>query len=155
MACHRTASHAECAGLLQLRHKELDAEFDSGTGYEGFAEKVAVLKKNLLSFLSTARQENKTIVAFGAAAKGNTFLNYCGIDTTSIQYVVDETPFKQGLFLPGSHLPIHPLAKLYETKPDYVLILPWNWRAEIVNKLADVRSWGGKFVVAAPALEIF
>ena len=103
---------------------------------------------------STARRRGKSIAGYGAPAKGNTLLNYCGIRTDFLDYTVDRSPHKQGRFLPGAHIPIHAPDRLRETRPDYVLILPWNLKDEIVEQMADVRAWGGRFVVAIPEVEI-
>jgi C-methyltransferase C-terminal domain len=94
------------------------------------------------------------VVGYGAPAKGNTLLNYCGVRTDFIDYTVDRSPHKQGLFLPGTHIPIHAPDRIRETKPDYVLILPWNLKDEIIRQMADVRAWGGRFVVPIPRVEL-
>jgi 2-polyprenyl-3-methyl-5-hydroxy-6-metoxy-1,4-benzoquinol methylase len=122
--------------------------------YARFAEQVRRTKRELLSFLIRAREEGKRVVGYGAPAKGNTLLNYCGIRGDFIDYTVDRSPHKQGLFLPGTRIPIHAPERIRETKPDYVLILPWNLKAEIVEQMADVRSWRGRFVVPIPTVEI-
>ncbi len=107
-------------------------------------------KRDLLEFLIGFRRDGAQIVGYGAAAKGNTLLNYCGIRADLLDYVVDRSPHKQGLYLPGTRLPIHAPERIAETKPDYVLILPWNLRDEIVEQMAHVRDWGGRFVVPVP-----
>jgi SAM-dependent methyltransferase len=155
MGCHNEASFQECSNLFKVRNDEIQARLDQDSGYQNLADKVKRLKIDLLDFLNIAKQENKNVVAFGAAAKGNTFLNYCNITTDLVSYVVDDTPYKQNLYMPGSRLPIYASEKIQETKPDYVLILPWNWKSEIANKMSSIRDWDGKFVVAAPKLEIF
>jgi hypothetical protein len=123
--------------------------------YRTFAERVRETKRALLEFLIRARREGKRVVGYGAPGKGNTLLNYCGIRTDFIDFTVDRNPYKQGKFLPGTHIPIYPPAKLDEARPDYVLILPWNLKDEIVKQLAGVRAWGGKFVVPIPTLQVF
>ena len=122
--------------------------------YQGFAAQVRATKRDLLSCLIDLKRQGKTIVGYGAAAKGNTLLNYCGIRGDFLDYVCDRSPHKQGLFLPGTHLPIQPPEKIAETKPDYILILPWNIRDEVINQLDYVRSWGGKFIVPIPKIEV-
>jgi SAM-dependent methyltransferase len=122
--------------------------------YARFAESVRETKRALLAFLIRAREEGKRVAAYGAPAKGNTLLNYCGVRTDFVEYTVDRSPHKQGLFLPGTRIPIYAPDRLRETRPDYVLILPWNLRDEIVAQMADVRTWGGRFVVPIPRVEV-
>lgn len=153
MACHRTsATHAEEASVAKLRRDEAAARLDQDRGYAGFAPRVDEIRERLLSFLSRARDDGKTVAAYGAAAKGNTLLNYCGIDGGLVRYVADRSPHKQGLYLPGSHLPIVPPEKLIEARPDYILILPWNLKEEITAQLAPVRALGAQCFVAVPRL---
>jgi hypothetical protein len=118
--------------------------------YLAFGDRVRQTKWRLLEFLLAAKREGKSIAAYGAAAKGNTLLNYCGVGKDFIDYVVDRSPHKQGQFLPGTHIPICPPERLRETKPDLVLILPWNIKQEIMEQVAYVRDWGGRFVVPIP-----
>ena len=118
--------------------------------YQRFSEKVKSLKRDLLSLLIAMKNDKKTIVAYGAAAKGNTLLNYCGIRTDFIDYVVDRNPHKQGLLLPGSRIPVYDTEKIRETRPDYILILPWNLKEEITGQMSFVRDWGGRFIVPVP-----
>ena len=122
--------------------------------YSSFSKRIQRLKRDLLRFLIQTKEEGKSIAAYGAPAKGNTLLNYCGIRTDFLDYTVDRSPHKQGRYLPGTRIPIHAPDKLRETRPDYVLILPWNLKEEIVEQMADVRSWGGRFVVAIPEVRI-
>jgi SAM-dependent methyltransferase len=122
--------------------------------YSAFTERVERVKRGLLRFLIQAKEEGKSIAGYGAPAKGNTLLNYCGVRTDFLDYTVDRSPHKQGRFLPGVRIPIHGPERLRETRPDYVLILPWNLKEEIVGQMADVRSWGGRFVVAIPEVQI-
>jgi SAM-dependent methyltransferase len=122
--------------------------------YARFGEQVQHTKRVLLDFLIRAKEERKRVVAYGAPAKGNTLLNYCGIRTDFIDYTVDRSPHKQGLFLPGSRIPIHAPQRIRETRPDYVLILPWNLREEIAGQMSDIRDWGGRFVVPIPRVEV-
>ena len=123
--------------------------------YRAFEEGVLETKRRLLEFLIQARREGKRIVGYGAPGKGNTLLNYCGIRTDFVEFTVDRNPYKQGKFLPGSRIPIHAPEKLWEAKPDYVLILPWNLKDEIEKQLEGIRAWGGKFVVPIPTLRVW
>ena len=155
MACHAGCSrHAEGPGLAKVRADEAAASLDRDEGYQGFAPKVEAVRTGLLAFLRQAKAEGKTVAAYGAAAKGNTLLNYCGVGADLISCVVDRNPHKQGCFMPGSRIPIHDPAKLAELRPDYVLILPWNLKDEITQQMAEIRGWGGRFVIAIPALTI-
>jgi 2-polyprenyl-3-methyl-5-hydroxy-6-metoxy-1,4-benzoquinol methylase len=122
--------------------------------YEGFQEKMNAVKDAFLTFLLQAKKEGRTVAAYGAAAKGNTLLNYCGIKTDLIQYVVDANPHKQNKFLPGSHIPVLNEAHLKAGKPDYVVIFPWNIKEEITKQLHYIREWGGKFVTGVPFLQV-
>ncbi len=140
--------------VVELKAKEVTARLDLIDTYLDFTERVESIKYQLLSFLIQAKSEGKSIVGYGAPAKGNTLLNYCGVRTDFIDYTVDRSPHKQGLFLPGTHIPIYSPDRIAETKPDYILILPWNLRSEIVTQMAHIREWGGKFVVPIPQLEI-
>ncbi|HEY0437266.1 MAG TPA: methyltransferase C-terminal domain-containing protein, partial [Phenylobacterium sp.] len=106
------------------------------------------------AFLDRARAEGKTVAAYGAAAKGNTLLNYCGIRTDFLDYTVDRNPYKHGRYTPGTHIPIFPPEKIRETKPDYVLILPWNLKDEIMGQMAFIGDWGGRFVTASPETKV-
>lgn len=136
----------------------LDAEAAAGLhtldGHRGFAEAVFRIKRDLLRFLLTARDEGKTVVGYGAPGKGNTLLNHCGIRSDLLAYTVDRSPYKQGLFLPGTHIPIYPPDRIATDRPDYILVLPWNLRTEISAQLAYVRDWGGRLVFPIPALEV-
>jgi hypothetical protein len=138
----------------QLSGRERELGVDRLKFYEHFPEQVRETKRNLLEFLISAKRQNKSIVGYGAPAKGVTLLNYCGISTDFLDYTVDINPAKQGHFLPGVGIPIYSPDKLNETKPDYVLILPWNLREEVVSQRSYIRSWGGKFVVPIPALQV-
>jgi SAM-dependent methyltransferase len=142
------------ARVAELRAREVHAGLADLAGYRGFAERVAAVKRDLLRFLVEARAAGKHVVGYGAAAKGNTLLNSCGIRGDLIDYVVDVSPHKQGRYLPGSRIPIAPPARLAETRPDYVLILPWNLSEEIRRDAAGIAEWGGRFVVAIPKLAI-
>ena len=141
-------------GVTKLKAKEIQAGLNQMETYLGFAEQVKSIKRDLLSFLINAKNQGKSIVGYGAPAKGNTLLNYCGIRTDLIDYVVDRSPYKQGLFLPGTHIPISHPDQVKETKPDYLLILPWNIKGEIMEQMAHIREWGGQFVVPIPQVEV-
>ena len=123
-------------------------------GHKGFAGEVLRIKSDLLTFLIGAAAECKTVAGYGAPGKGNTLLNHCGIRSDLLQYTVDRSPVKQGKFLPGTHIPIYAPDRLAETRPDYILVLPWNLREEISEQLSYVRSWGGRLVFPIPALEV-
>jgi hypothetical protein len=122
--------------------------------YEAFAEKVKRTKRRLLSLLVGAKDEGLRICGYGAPGKGNTLLNYCGIGTDFLDFTVDRNPYKHGLFTPGMHIPIHPVEAIDEAKPDYVLILPWNLKDEIVQQMRHIGDWGGKFIVPIPEATI-
>ena len=136
----------------------LDEEESAGlhtvAGHEGFAREVLQIKSDLLGFLLTAAGDGRSVAGYGAPGKGNTLLNHCGIRSDLLQYTVDRSPVKQGKFLPGTHIPIYAPERLAETRPDYILVLPWNLRDEISQQLDYVKSWGGRLVFPIPALEI-
>ena len=137
-----------------IKEKEHQAGLDKVDTYLQFSNQVMSTKRKLLSFLIELKNNGKTIVGYGAPAKGNTLLNYCGIRTDLLEYTCDRSPHKQGLFLPGTHIPIYHPDKITETKPDYVLILPWNLKDEISSQLSYIREWGGKFIVPIPEVEV-
>lgn len=140
-------------GVKKVRDDEAAAGFYRVETYTAFQNRIAPIKDDLLHFLRQARSEGKSVAAYGAAAKGNTLLNFCGIGTDLIDYVVDRNPHKQDHLLPGSHLPIHSPDKFSETHPDFVLILPWNLTDEIVRS-CSISPWGGRFVYAIPELTV-
>jgi len=153
------ARPVESAGEPSARVKAvLAAEEAAGlhtvSGHEGFAPAVLKIKSDLLDFLLGAAREGKTVAGYGAPGKGNTLLNHCGIRTDLLSYTVDRSPVKQGKFLPGTHIPIYAPERLAETRPDYILVLPWNLREEISQQLSYVGSWGGKLVFPIPEFEI-
>lgn len=135
-----------------VREAERSAGLDALTGYDGFAASVRSCVDGFLEFLHHVAPSS--IAAYGAAAKGNTFLNTCGVTSDDIPVVVDKSPEKQGRLLPGSHIPVKPPSAVLDAKPGYLLILPWNIRTEIVDQMAAVRTWGGRFVIAVPALDV-
>jgi len=134
--------------------EEKKAGLGSAEGYESFAHQVKETKFSLVEFLIAAARQGKTVAGYGAPGKSATLLQYCGIGRDFIAYTVDRSPYKQGRFLPGSHIPIHHPDRIRETKPDYVVILPWNLKDEIVEQLQYIREWGGKFVVPIPKVTI-
>jgi SAM-dependent methyltransferase len=140
--------------VLELRHREQKQGYEGIDLYDRFAETVRETKRALLTFLVDAKRAGKQIVAYGAPAKGNTLLNYCGVGTDFIDYTVDLSPHKQGHLLPGTRIPVHAPDRIRETRPDYVLILPWNLKDEIVDQMADVADWGGRFVVPIPRVHV-
>lgn len=137
-----------------LRAREAAAGLDRLDTYVAFAAQVHETKRDLLEFLIRARREGRRIAGYGAPAKGNTLLNYCGIRGDFIDYTVDRSPHKQGCYLPGTHIPVYAPEKLAETRPDYVVIMPWNLRDEIVESMAHIRDWGGRFVTFIPRVEV-
>ena len=141
--------------VTQLKAKEISAGLNRLETYIFFEEKVKDTKFKLLKFLLTAKAEGKSIVGYGAPAKGNTLLNYCGVDKDLIDYTVDRNPHKQGLFLPGTHIPILHPEKIRETKPDYLLILPWNLKDEVMQQMSFISEWGGQFVVPIPEVTVY
>ena len=147
-------SHPENARVAALRAKERQAGLHTLEGYTGFEAKVRNVKRDLLAFLTAAREEGRTVAGYGAPAKGNTLLNYCGIRSDLLAYTVDRNPHKQGRYLPGTRIPIHAPEQIFATRPDYVLILPWNLKDEIATQMADIRAWGGRFVVPIPELTV-
>jgi SAM-dependent methyltransferase len=154
------ASHEEynlkpiCHNVGRLRACEEHAGFKSLERYFCFTEQVKETKRKLLDFLIRAKGEGRSIAGYGAPGKGNTLLNYCGIRTDFLDYVVDRSPYKQGKFLPGTHIPIHAPEKVRETRPDYLLILPWNLKKEVMDQNAYIREWGGQFVVPIPEVAV-
>lgn len=141
--------------VIELRAREQKAGFEKLETYSRFAEQVKETKRKLLEFLIHAKQNGKTIVGYGAPGKGNTLLNYCGIRTDFIDYTVDRSPYKQGMFLPGTRIPVFSPDRIRETRPDYLLILPWNLKDEIIRQNAYIREWGGQFVVPIPEVTIY
>ena len=154
-ACHaaneKFSVSASVEEMLQLERSEGMRQVDT---YKLFENKVHHIKRSLLSFFIEAKNQGKTIVGYGAAAKGNTLLNYCGIRRDFIDYVADRNPHKQGMYLPGTHIPVSGPEKIVETRPDYLFILPWNLRDEVISQMSCIRKWGGRFVLPIPALEI-
>jgi hypothetical protein len=154
------AQHADCSihaassRVTDLIQREKSAGFGSLGHYLEFAKQATATKHSLLDFLIQAKREGKSIAGYGAPGKGNTLLNYCGIRTDFLDYTVDRNPYKHGKFLPGTGIPIFPPDRIEQTKPDYILILPWNLKDEIVAQLAYIREWGGRFLVPIPKVEV-
>jgi SAM-dependent methyltransferase len=149
-ACRQTSNHALQPNVARVIQNERSAGLDRIEGYESFAREVRETKFALLDFLLRAAREGKTVAGYGAPGKSATLLHYCGIGKDLIQYTVDRSPYKQGRFLPGTHIPIYHPDRISKTRPDYVIILPWNLQIEIMQQLEYIREWGGKFVVPIP-----
>ncbi|MFN3332113.1 MAG: methyltransferase domain-containing protein [Caldilinea sp.] len=154
-ACHTDDVRSFSQHLIDLRQRELAAGVASLAYYAAFEEKVKETKRKLLDFLIKARREGKRVVGYGAPGKGNTLLNYCGIRTDFLDFTVDRNPYKQGMYLPGTHIPIHHPDQIREARPDFVMILPWNFKEEIMRQLAYIGEWGGQFVVPIPETRVY
>jgi len=140
--------------VVNLRNRELGASLNRMETYAAFAKQVIESKRALLELLIRLRREGKRVAGYGAPGKGNTLLNYCGIRTDFLEFTVDRNSYKQGRFLPGTHIPIHPVEHIRQRRPDYILILPWNLRDEIVAQLAYARDWGARFIVPIPTARV-
>ncbi|GJL63051.1 MAG: methyltransferase [Nitrospirales bacterium] len=153
--------HAEDAGFTvsenvhSLKRMEAREGLQALPKYLSFVKAVRETKCQILEFLITAKREGKTVVSYGAPAKGNTLLNFCGVGKDFIDYTVDRSPQKQGCLLPGTHIPIFHPDKITETKPDYVLILPWNIKDEVMSQMKHIRDWGGQFVTPIPEVKVY
>ena len=155
-ACHdQDGSKPIGTRVWELKSREEAAGFGQLNHYLSFRPQVEATKRKLLSFLISARQDGKRVVGYGAPAKGNTLLNYCGVRTDLIDYTVDRSPHKQGHALPGVHIPIYAPEQILQTRPDYLLILPWNLREEVMQQMAHIREWGGQFVTPIPEVKIY
>ena len=155
-ACHAEDRTKDLSpGMFSVRAAEEAAGLSNLESYSSFAERTKETKCALLEFLIHARRNGKQVVGYGAPGKGNTLLNYCGIRSDLLAYTVDRNPYKQGKFLPGSHIPIFGPERIRETKPDYVLILPWNLKDEIMQQLAYIREWNGQFIVPIPEVQLY
>jgi hypothetical protein len=151
---------AETAGepssaITDVLAGEAAAGLNSLAGHAGFAAEVASARNDLVEFLVQRSREGARVAGYGAPGKGNTLLNHAGVRSDLLAFTVDRNPFKHGKYLPGTHIPIHPVERLAEERPDYVLILPWNLKAEISAQVDYVREWGGQLIVPLPALEVF
>jgi SAM-dependent methyltransferase len=152
--CHDDAPFARTGRVDEMIATERAAGLDRIEGYAGFAKSVVDIKCALLDFLIEARSAGKSVVGYGAPAKGNTLLNYCGVGPELMAYTVDISPHKQGRYLPGVQIPIHAPERILATRPDFLLILPWNIKEEIMERMAAIRQWGGRFVLPIPKLTI-
>lgn len=152
----RHAAHGErpSAAVDRVRAREVAAGCTDPARLAAFGAEVEATKRRLLRFLVEAREAGARVVGYGSPGKGTTLLNYCGIRTDFLDYLVDRNPYKHGRFTPGTHIPIHPVERIDETRPDYLLILPWNLKDEIMAQLAHVRDWGGRFIVAVPEPQV-
>jgi 2-polyprenyl-3-methyl-5-hydroxy-6-metoxy-1,4-benzoquinol methylase len=151
----RSRQGLDAAGSVdEVMRAEREARIDRAEGFIDFAGRVSACRQGLLEFLDRSKGADRTVVAYGAAAKGNTLLNYCGIGVDQIPYVADRSPHKQGLLLPGSHLPIVDPGRILEDRPDRVLVLPWNLSEEISRQMSEVANWGGSFVTAVPEVRV-
>jgi len=154
-ACHSQSSvHKDRPSVTELDAREIAKGYRTTEHYLGFAKKVEETKRRLLEFLVKAKDDNKQVVGYGAPGKGNTLLNFCGIRQDFLDYTVDRNPHKKGTYTPGTRIPIHDPSRIFETRPDYVLILPWNLTKEITTSMAAIKEWGGKFVVPIPTVRI-
>jgi hypothetical protein len=155
-ACRdESRSHRLNANVAKVLTDEARAGLDKVQGYDGFARQVKETKLALVDFLLQAAKQGKKVAGYGAPGKSATLLHYCGIGKDLIEYTVDRSPYKQGRFLPGNHIPIHHPDRIRETKPDYVVILPWNLKDEIIQQLQFIRQWGGCFVVPIPKVAVY
>ncbi|WP_431323946.1 methyltransferase domain-containing protein [Rhizobium sp. YTU87027] len=152
--CHREEDIHREARVDALRMSEFKAGLDLVETYTSFGEAVRMKKRNLLSYLIQLKDAGRTICGYGAPGKGNTLLNYCAIGTDFLDFTVDRNPYKHGRFTPGMHIPIRPVNEIDAHKPDYVLILPWNLKDEIVKQMRHIGDWGGKFIVAIPHVTV-
>jgi hypothetical protein len=152
--CHERSDRAEQPGAAAIRDKERQAGLDRPERYDGFAARVEAVRREFVGFLDQARSAGQKVAAYGAAAKGNTLLNVCGVGAERIAFVADRSPAKQGKLLPGSRIPVRAPDEIFSERPAYVLILPWNLRDEISDQLAGIRDWGGRFVTAIPSIRV-
>ena len=148
------AQIADSAVLSALRTQEEAAGLNDLDTYRRFAERVETCRHSLLDFLARAKSEGKVVAAYGAAAKGNTLLNFCGVTREDIPMVADRNPHKQSKLLPGTHIPVVSPERLMQAAPDYVLVLPWNLQDEIRRQLEGIRAWGGRFAIPVPVVRI-
>ena len=154
-ACHgANAAQPTLPSVANLIAAERAAGLADLCAYGAFAERVKETKRKLLDFLIGAKRARKIVVGYGAPGKGNTLLNYCGIRTDFLDYTVDRNPYKHGKFLPGTHIPVMPPERIAETRPDYLLVLPWNFKDEIIEQMGFIRNWGGKFVLPIPEVMV-
>jgi len=144
----------ETANVQRILEDERAAGFETGTAYDDFESRVKESKRAFVAFLRDAAARGKYVAGYGAPAKATTLLNYCGVGTDLVAFTADKNPYKQGKLIPGVHIPIYPPEKIFEAKPDYVVIFPWNIRDEITQQMADIRGWGGQFVIPIPEAQV-
>ena len=152
--CHSSAGYKQTERVAALGRDEEKAGLSSLAAYDEFGEAVRRTKRNILWFLIQLKTEGRTIAGYGAAAKGNTLLNYCGVGVDFIDFVVDKNPYKQGRLLPGSHIPVCEPERIFRERPDYVFILPWNLKNEVVEQMGGIREWGGRFFTVIPDVQV-
>jgi len=153
-ASHEWDARKASDRLVALREAERSAGLDRLSTYRQFAQEIVAAKCDLLEFFIQARRAGKRVVGYSASAKGISLLNYCGIGRDFIDYVIDRSPHKQGMLLPGTHLPIYSPEHVFESRPDFLVILAWNIREEIMQQMAGIREWGGRFVIPIPTVEV-
>ena len=153
--CNENSAYEEQDAVNEILNRETESGLYDISTYKNFSSGIVDIKEAVLYFLIEARRQGKSVAAYGAAAKGNTLINYCGLGTNHIAFVVDKNPTKQNRLMPGSRIPVYDVSVINEYKPDYLFILPWNLRDEIVSQMSEIRRWGGKFVTAIPQLEVF
>lgn len=153
-ACKWNASHVTRESVQAMSKREKLHKLDKDEPYKEFTSRVRELKWSLMSLLIDLKRRGHRIAAYGAAAKGNTLLNFCGIGPDMIDYVVDQSPFKQGKYLPGTHLPVLTPGHIFQDRPDFLMILPWNLQTEIIDLMSKIRNWGGKFIIPIPSATI-
>jgi SAM-dependent methyltransferase len=149
-----TGPRATTAAVDALVEREMAAGLGDPEGHRGFGARVEHTRRRLLSHLIAARDEGRRVVGYGAPGKGNTLLNYCGIRSDLLEFTVDRNPYKHGRFLPGTHIPIHPVERLWDERPDEILVLPWNLRDEIAAQLAGAGAWGARLIIPIPDVEV-
>lgn len=154
-ACHTDAAHTESTSVAHVIEQENSAGMNSLDYYENFQHRIFSIRRDIMQFLLEAVGAGKTVIGYGAAAKGNTLINYFGIRKDLLPFVVDASPTKQGKFLPGSRIPVYGLDKIKKVKPDYLFVLPWNLKEEIALQHDYIRKWSGKFVTVIPKLEVW
>jgi hypothetical protein len=154
-ACHQDAHHATTDAVQAVIDAEMAAHLHRPAGYDGFEARMRKVRDEFLAFLDQAHQAGKVVAGYGAAAKANTFLNYCGLAAASLPFIVDRSPAKVGRFMPGSGVKIFDVSAVEDVQPDYLLVLPWNLRQEVMSQMSFITEWGGKFVTAIPYLQIF
>jgi hypothetical protein len=151
---HRGSRHPVSLRVANMLAQERGARLDSLSAYADFAARVQRTKRDLLAVLIAAKEQDKRICGYGAPGKGNTLLNYCGIGPDFLDFTVDRNPYKHGRYTPGMHIPIKPVEAIDAARPDYILVLPWNLKQEIVEQMRHIGTWGGKFIVPIPQIAV-